>query len=356
MTRTRLYWTCQVVGWVVGQGVFVGLAAATGGIQGDPSTLRIGAALVQSTLLSIVATHGIHVVATRRGWRALPLQALVPRLVGAAVVAAFAAQVVGTGLSLAADPVLRPGVEYRMPTIGETVNSALTLSVLYLPWTAVYALAAVSFRLSDAERDRLHLRAALAEGRMRALEYQLNPHALFNALNTVRALILDDPAEARRAVTLLSGLLRGTLAAGREATHTLADEMELVRTTLAIESLRFEERLRVRIEVEAPALGLSIPCLLVQTLVENAVKHGVARCRDGGEVSVEATVRAGRLAIRVENPVAAGPMPDGTGTGLANARERLHLLYGDQAHLGLMVDEGRALAVVSLPAVPASDA
>ncbi|WP_412062144.1 sensor histidine kinase [Rubrivirga sp. IMCC45206] len=350
-TRTRLYWICQLAGWAVGEAVFVGLAAATGGIEGFATPAQFGVALIEGYVLSVAATHGIHLVAGRWGWRSLSLGALVLRLIAAAVVAAFATQAVGTAVSAVIDPWLVPGRPYSVPSIGAAVASALTLSTIYVVWAAVYALAATAFRLADAERERLGLRAALAESRMRALEYQLNPHFLFNALNTVRALVRDEPEEARRAVTLLSGLLRRTLAAGRETTHPLRDELALVGTYLDLEALRFDGRLRVRLDVADDALDAAVPALLVQTLVENALKHGVARRRDGGEVVVWAARDGDRLALRVENPTASGPAPDGTGTGLANARERLALLFGDAARLDLAVDAERAVASVTLPIV-----
>ncbi|WP_420455479.1 sensor histidine kinase [Rubrivirga sp.] len=357
ISRTRLYWICQLAGWALGLGAFLLLVALTGGFIGPTLT---PAAIVYSLVLvyglGVGGTHAVHVVAVRRGWLDLPLRALAPRLVVAVVVAAVAAVAVSTALSMAVEPLINPLAEHPepFPSLAVFFSNVLSTIPAFLAWAAVYALIVTGLRLSDAERDRLRLRATLAEGRMRALEYQLNPHALFNALNTVRALILEDPAEARRAVTLLSGLLRRTLAAGREATHALADELELVRTTLAIEAIRFEDRLRVRLDVPTETRDLAVPALLVQTLVENAVKHGVARCREGGEVSVEARVEDGRLTLRVENPLADGPRPEGTGTGLANARERLGLLYGDDARLALDLDGDRAVATVTLPALVAS--
>lgn len=360
LTRTRLYWICQLAGWAVGVALFVALAALTGGIERGPTPTEYVAALIQSYALCVAATHGIHAVASRRQWRTLPLRALVPRLLAAAVVAGVAAQLLGTAVSWAVNPWVAPDRPYVVPPLAGAANGALTLSGLFIGWATVYALAVAAFRLADAERDRLHLRAALAESRTRALEYQLNPHFLFNALNTVRALIRDEPDEARRAVTLLSGLLRRTLVAGRETTHPLADELALVETYLDLEALRFEDRLRVRVNVSEAARAVAVPALLLQTLVENAVKHGVARRREGGEITVHGAVEDRRLRLAVENPVAscAAPDPDdGTQTGLANARERLALLFGAEATLDLEVGPSRAVATVTLPAtLPPSDA
>ena len=356
MTRHRLYWICQLAGWAVAGVLWTGLAALTGGIRGPevtPLQLAVSVAVVYA--LSVGATHGIHVVATRRGWRSLPLWPLAGRLLGASFAAATVSQAAGLFFA-AVEPWLNPAAVAPQPPPDpvDFVGSVLMATAVFAAWATVYALGLVAFRLADAERERVALRASLAEARARALEYQLNPHFLFNALNTVRALVLDEPEEARRAVTLLSGLLRQTLAAGREATHPFSSELALVRTYLALEALRFDDRLSVRLDVAPEAEAVAVPTLLVQTLVENAVKHGVARRRAGGEVVVIATIDDDdRLALRVENPSpdpSAAPISDGTGTGLANARERLALLFGDAARLDLTVGPETTVAEVSLPA------
>ena len=360
MTRTRLYWTCQLAGWAAVFGGFFGVAGLTGGVQGGLSAGWAAFLLVQTYLVSVAATHAMRTVAVRRSWLGLRLAALAPRMAGAALVAAVGAAVVEALVSLATEPFYHGPTDLPAPTVAGTVGGTLVMAALYLAWAAVYVLAVTGSRLRDAERDRLQLRAALAEARMATLESQLNPHFLFNALNTVRALIVDDPAEARRAVTLLSALLRQTLATARAATHPLADELDLVRTYLALESLRFGDRLAVRVEAGPEALDAVVPALVVQTLAENAVKHGVARRRDGGEVAVTASAAGGRLTIRVSNPAPAAPATppgtvpasgpaEGTGTGLANARERLALLHGDRARLTLCVDADRAVATVEMP-------
>ena len=364
MTRTRLYWICQLAGWAAVFGGFFGVAWLTGGVRGGVSAGWSAFLFLQTYLVSVAATHAMRTVAVRRSWLGLRLVALAPRMAGAALVAAVGSAAVEALVSLATEPFYHGSTDLPAPTVAGTVGGTLIMAALYLAWATVYVLAVTGFRLRDAERDQLQLRAALAEARMATLESQLNPHFLFNALNTVRALISDDPAEARRAVTLLSALLRQTLATARAATHALADELELAETYLALERLRFGDRLAVRVEAEPEALGVAVPALLVQTLAENAVKHGVARRRGGGEVAVTATVRGDRLSVRVTNPApasASGPaegtgLAEGTGTGLANARERLALLHGDRARLTLRVDADHAVAHLDLPATPADHA
>ena len=337
------------------------MAILTGGWRGPvpPTAAQVVYSVVLVYAVNVAGTHLVHLAATRLGWRRLPLPSLLWRLAALLPVAAVVVQVASYPVAYVAEPVLDPDAEVPMPppTVGDVVEGLPLTVAIWAVWAVLYALGVMAFRLADAERERLELRASLAEARSRALEYQLNPHFLFNALNTVRALVLDEPEEARRAVTLLAALLRQTLAAGREATHPLGHELDLVRTYLDLERLRFDGRLRVRLDVADDARSAAVPALLVQTLVENAVKHGVARRREGGEVAVEAALADGRLALRVENPSpdpAAAPLADGTGIGLANARERLALLFGDAARLDLAVGPERAVAEVSFPAtVPA---
>ena len=355
VSRTQLYWTCQLGGWALALGAFVVLAALTGGIEGPaaPSAAEVVVSIAVFLAVGVGGTHAVHLVATRRGWLGLSLGALAWRLALAVGAAAAAMQPVSYGLARLTDPIYKPHAVAPLPPpdLPDLVGGTLMLAALYAVWATVYALAATAFRLADAERDRLRLRASLAEARMRALEAQLNPHFLFNALNTVRALVTDEPAEARRAVTLLSAILRRTLAAGREPTHPVAAELDLVRDYLALEGIRFERRLRARVEAEDGALGAEVPALLVQTLVENAVKHGVARRRDGGDVDVRVALDGAGLVVRVESPLADGAADaEGTGVGLANARERLALLYGAAARLSLTLADGRAVAEAHVPA------
>ncbi len=348
MTRTRLYWICQLVGWAVIYGGLFLTASLSGQVVGATDRGSIAVNLALSYVLSICATHAIRIVAIRRGWLERSVVGLGARLAAASVVAATAATVAEKLQRLAAGASL----DTMLASPGWLLNGLVSLAAVYLAWSVVYALVVSSYRLGDAEREQLQLRASLAEARMDALERQLNPHFLFNALNTVRALIAEDPAEARRAVTLLSGMLRQTLTSAHDATHALDAELDLVETYLALETLRFGDRVQVCIEASPDARALAVPTLIVQTLVENAVKHGVARCRDGGDVTVAAAVADDRLTVTVTNPspTASAPTPDGTGTGLANARERLSLLFGDRAHLGLDVGPERTVAQIVLPA------
>lgn len=176
----------------------------------------------------------------------------------------------------------------------------------------------------------------LREAELRALEAQVSPHFLFNCLNSIRALVAENPVRAQEMITRLSGLLRHNLRHDLRHLVPLANEVEAVRDYLALEAIRFEDRLHVRIEIEPEALRVDVPSMLLQTLVENAVKHGIATRPDGGHLFVRAHIESEELRLHVENSgVLQSPEPDPTRLGLANARERLQLLYGGRATISL---------------------
>ena len=202
-----------------------------------------------------------------------------------------------------------------------------------------------------AQNDMLNLRLALEEQRTLALRAQLEPHFLFNALNAISALVRDgDKALALGGIGRLSELLRYALSASARSSTTVAAELDFVRDYLALQRLRYGERLRVHVEGAGDLLHeVACPPLLLQPLIENALRHDLD-CRAGpGDIRLSFAEEGETLAIRVTNPAGAGPSPNpGAGLGLANTRERLRLLHpGAQLSAGL---EGeRFVAEVRLP-------
>jgi len=205
------------------------------------------------------------------------------------------------------------------------------------------------------------MRKLTAEAELRALRAQINPHFLFNALTTIGYLIETTPPRALETLMRLTSLLRGVLRSDGEFT-TLGREIELVEHYLDIERARFEERLRARLDVPEDLRGLRVPSLLLQPLVENAVKHGIAPCRDGGDLEITARITdagdGGRLCLRVRNTGTDAPRPatDGAGVGLMNVERRLAGHFGVRASLTLTTPEpGTFIAEIRLPAIGTLD-
>ena len=194
-------------------------------------------------------------------------------------------------------------------------------------------IAGVSYTLqSNARAARAETAAAQAQ--LSALRGQLNPHFLFNALHTVVQLIPQDPKSAAHAAQLVAGLLRTTLEENRDIV-TVADELDFVNRYLEVEKIRYAERLRVSIDVQETARGLTLPSFTIQTLVENAVRHGAQPNIDPTDISISATRSGDALRVEVTDTGAGYQPQEGKGTGLGRLRERLRVLYGGEASLNV---------------------
>lgn len=234
----------------------------------------------------------------------------------------------------------------------------------FLEHAALVAARRIDAVRLNLERFDQHLREEeierlAAEAELKALRAQINPHFLFNALNTIGYLIESAPPRALKTLLRLTSLLRSVLTSDGEIT-TLGRELDLVAHYLDIEKERFEERLHVSVDVPASLRVLPIPCLIVQPLVENAVKHGIAPSIPGGRVHIAARLDAGRtataLVLTVENTGAplAAPSADSTRVGLANVERRLAGHYGREASLALSTVDGLTRAEIRLPSSQAS--
>jgi LytS/YehU family sensor histidine kinase len=216
----------------------------------------------------------------------------------------------------------------------------------------------------DRERREQEIERLASEAELRALRAQINPHFLFNALTTIGYLIQTTPSRALDTLMRLTALLRGVLRSEGELT-TLGRELEIIEAYLDIEHARFEQRLRVRIDVAPNLRDLCIPPLLLQPLVENAVKHGIAPLRDGGDVIVSGHVQpspAGSavLTLVVRDTGAGAAQEDlerrqRSGVGLRNVERRLSCQYGESAALTATTAPGHGTTVtITLPADRAS--
>lgn len=228
--------------------------------------------------------------------------------------------------------------------------------LLYLLSLATgYVLAA--FEASqEVQRRGLQAKVLAREAELRSLRAQIDPHFLFNSLNSISALTTVDPASARRMCVLLGDFLRDSLALGAEDRIPLARELSLVDRFLAIERVRLGDRLASRIAA-GDASSVLVPPLLLQPIVENAVTHGIAHVLSGGTVEVHAFRNGRHVRIVVQNPCDPDrPRGRGAGVGLSNVRARLKALHGADAHLTASEAEGLWRVEIALPAVEADAA
>lgn len=205
--------------------------------------------------------------------------------------------------------------------------------------------------LHEAELNRIRLQSELAAGRLQVLQAQIEPHFLFNSLATVRRLLRTDGDAGRAMLADLMRYLESALPRMRDDSSTLAREAELIRAFLAVHQVRMGPRLAVRIDVPPQLGGRMVPPMMLLTLIENALKHGLAPLPEGGTISVGAVEADGRLVLRVADTGRGLVAGLGGGTGLANVRARLKAMYGTAAGLSLRLNEPRGVvAEIDLPA------
>lgn len=223
-------------------------------------------------------------------------------------------------------------------------------ALLYLLATAGHALVLAVQASEQHARRALEAELAARQAELDALRAQLDPHFLFNALNSISSLAVSEPAAAREMCVRLASFLRGSLRIASPSTIHLREELTLACDYLAVEQARFGARLRVQLDVNDAALDIGVPPLVLQPLVENAVTHGIAQCLEGGVIRIEGRRCGERLILAVENPCAEeeSSQPH-LGVGLANIRRRLAATYGDEAHLTAQPVDGRYRVEVSLP-------
>ena len=277
-------------------------------------------------IVQTVVTHGVAAVLICSVWvlsGAGAARLLVP-LWGAAFPARFAAQV----------PIL-----------------FWTGILLYLLSLALHSVLLAVEATREAERRALELQVLAREAELKALRAQIHPHFLFNSLNSISALVGTDPPRAREMCLYLSEFLRKSLALGERKSIPVGEEVALAKAYLEVEGLRFGSRLTVEEELETGGQECLVPPLLLQPLVENAVRHGIATRIEGGVIRLEARRTGNRLRILIENPFDPDAPPRrGTGVGLANVRSRLAARYGGEALFAARRLADRYLVVLSMPA------
>jgi signal transduction histidine kinase len=222
--------------------------------------------------------------------------------------------------------------------------------VVVFSWRAVSESTRFLYRHAEEQATAAaRARAEAADMQLAALQAQMNPHFLFNALNTIAALVRTEPRRAEQMVENLAAILRRTLQRSRHTLTTVEEEIDFLRAYLGIEQERFGERLIVEWVLEPDALHDLIPPMTLQPLVENALKHGIAERLDGGRIRVAAHREGERLILAVDDDGIGFPHRYREGTGLGNLRQRLQTLYGERGELRVERIEEGARVVIEVP-------
>ncbi len=300
-----------------------------------PLGTAVVAALPPSLLLGVIG------LAARYPCRAMPLRRTgAARIIGTHIVSAAAAASIWVLAWKTSPDTITPNVPLLFG-VG---------AVLYLGAVTVHYLTLELQASREAEAAALRYQVLAREAELKAFKAQVDPHFLFNSLNAVAALCGSRPGDAREMAQLMADFFRLTLRVGSRERITVAEEIDLVSRYLAIEKVRFGARLASRIEVDDAANRCMVPPLLLQPLVENAVRHGIASLVEGGTIEIAANAKDGLLRIRIENPADVDrPQPRGESIGLQNARGRLAAISNGRASLRTEEAEGRFRVEIELP-------
>ena len=236
-------------------------------------------------------------------------------------------------------------------------NKSVLLGIYYnLMLIAIWMLIYIVYHYVEKNRndqlDRLRLENTVKELELKTIKSHINPHFIFNSLNSIRALVDENPNRARRAITELSNILRSSMHAEKSETVTLERELDIVKDYLALEQMRFEERLKIEFEIDEDTLQQPVPPMMLQTLVENAIKHGISRQVKGGVVRVVACYNNNHMELLVQNTGQLSTPINGDGFGIKSTQDRLNLMYQGKAvfdirNMGTAMVESK----VSLPVI-----
>ena len=321
------YWIFQFMGWglygVVGL-VFQGMFAEIG-------WRNIGLVISGCAIL-LFLTHYYRFYSKQNHWETLSFGKLVLRILVGTFLMAVVSQLLVSALMVWVFDLLG-GQKYSFVILGMYVFQN---QIILICWSLIY-FSFHAFRNRQIEQvERWRLQAAVNDAELTALKAQINPHFIFNCLNNIRALVLENPEKSRDMITHLSDLLRYSIRLNEKPLVALEKEIEIVENYLKLESIHYEERLKYSIAVDPAALKQQVPPMSIQLLVENAIKHGISRLPEGGRIDVRARNEEGGIKVSVINTgqlIESDPSNPDSGIGLRNSQERLNLLFPSDCHL-----------------------
>lgn len=335
------FWKLQILGWAI-YGVVMYVTFLT--IAADGNFLRLLHIKLFRALTGFVLTTGLWLVYRRFG-KNQSLTRVTWLVIPCSVLLGVAWTFIEIGYFVALTP------NFNVPlSLVRAPRIALDYGMTVLAWSGLY-FGITYWRQWEAERVRSLEAVTLAHlAQLEMLRYQLNPHFLFNALNSIRASIDEDSRQAKRMITEFSEFLRYSLLQRNGETVSLRDEIEAIRNYLSIEKIRFEEKLDVAFDVTPSTENIPVPGFLIHPLVENAVKHGLGGQGEPLRIRVSSKIENRRLTVEVANTghLKKKPSADGTGTGLDNVRARLERLYPGRHEFTLAENEGWTRAVINL--------
>ncbi len=330
VNKVRLYWSLQIGGWAIY--AIAQIVAVLELDEGSLSNQRI-IFLLYEAALGLAVSHIYRNFINRWKWLSLTMPRLIPRVL-------FSVFVMGVIMYFLRIPVSIPlGLFNKNVVLDPIVLLGLSFvyAFFFFLWSVMYFI----YNYFERYNKSLKLEASIKEIELNNLKSQLNPHFIFNALNSIRALVDENPSKSKLAINQLSNILRNSLVTEKRGLTKFEDELKIVKDYLGLEGIRFEERLRTEFDIDSASADFMVPPLMIQTLVENGIKHGVSKLKDGGIIQIKTRVENDRLKIHIRNSghfQLNGAKKTSGGMGLENTRQRLKLIYDDEASFRILTE------------------
>jgi two-component system LytT family sensor kinase len=344
VNKNRLYWTLQITGWTV----YALLEIFTALILSEDQRISLRRLLFLGfeAFCCLWLTHFFRLLIHRWNWMSMGFSRVIPRTMVVVLIMSLTIYFLRVPASMMLG-LFSPGVAF---SAGNVAGLSAVYIVIFFVWSIIY----LAYNYFDRYNNSLKLEASHREIELNNLKSQLNPHFIFNALNSIRSLVDENPAKSKQAITQLSGLLRSSLSSGKRGLTSLSEEIKIVQDYLGLETIRFEERLKSSLEIASESMEWLVPPLMIQTLVENGIKHGISRLKQGGMIHVRTFVQSSRLHVHIRNSgqLFYGDQKESPGLGISNTEKRLHLIYGTQASFRIsMESENVVLTELEIPLI-----
>jgi sensor histidine kinase YesM len=342
--KIRTYWWCQILGWTAYLGINLLFAYTFRETVNPTFVYRV----LLVIFLGISLTHFMRGVIIR--WEILSksfdkqIGYFFLITISFALLIAFISNISNIQFELLDKDELKFSFARRFTA--SSVNAFFLLSL----WNLIYFVYHYATRVRNQQIESLKTEALIRDLQLQTIKSHINPHFIFNALNSIRALIDENPSRARQAITELSNILRNSMLADKVETVALSKELSIVKDYLALEEIRFEERLNVRYDLDEETMERPVPPMMLQTLAENAIKHGIGKSMKGGQVTIVSHLEDKFHYIGVINTGQIKGVYNEGGFGIAGTKNRLKLMFGDKASFSLRnMDAEHVEAAVRMP-------
>ena len=336
MSRNKRYWLFQLCGWGLFALVSIFFAYSLDKMSSSREQYLFYWRLSIFIFIGFITTHLMRYIIIGFNLLQRRLEHQIIMLILITLVFAFGASVMENLLLLQYDLQSKNEKTFKDSYFLLFLYGAFSQFSLFFIWNVIYFMYHFITKSQKQQLDTLKLEALVKELELKTIKAHINPHFIFNSLNGIRALIDEDPNRARNAITELSNILRSSMQTDKLESVSLEKELNIVKDYLALENMRFEDRLRVEYEIDEDTLDQPVPPMMLQTLVENAIKHGISKQVMGGKIKIVSDFKDHYHELAVQNT---GKLVNGTargdGFGLPSTLNRLSLLYGEKARFSI---------------------